>query len=147
MSKISELLALKRAADITRMETGQAVDTSAIDAELATIEPPAATRDKYPHSARLRFTSHAYRRMSQRGLTAADVYAIYMGGECRQSGDDLAFVVTDRAITESMQSVFRRLQRLRGAAIIVGAPDDAGVRPLVTVLRDGEDTRFYDKNR
>lgn len=141
MSRVAELLARKRAATIVAMEMGAEIDTRAVDQELARVRMPRKRREAQA-CAHLEFSRHARRRMSQRGLSVADVYAIYRGGEAVGSGDSLAFHVSERALVDPPPDIADRLRRLRGCCIIVRPSDvDAGAL-LLTVLRDGEDTTF-----
>lgn len=89
---------------------------------------------------RLRFSTHARRRMAQRNVSPRDVYAIWTFGERRKSGDAHAFVMTRRAIADAG---IVRLDHLAGHVIIVASKENED-DVLVTVIVDGEDTKFAD---
>lgn len=144
MSRVAELLAAKRQAQIDAMTGRESeVDEQAVDAELSRVSPPERESGRVS-CGKLVFTKHARKRMAQRGMTVRVVYGIYQCGEPTASGSDIAFTLTDRALAEAPASFRRALSGWRGAAIIVASPDEQCEHHRVrTVLADGRDTRTF----
>lgn len=144
----AEILAARRAAQIARLEGrgGESTMThEAAQAAAAACAAPAAPRPRSPR-ARLHFRGHARVRMSQRGMSARIVYDIWRFGEPRPSGRGYTVHHLSRTAMEGLPAAKAlELDKWRGAAIVVRTPTTPGLDPeLVTVLADGEDTKFYD---
>ncbi len=77
--------------------------------------------------------------MSQFGLSARDVYALWRKGDRSRSGEHAAYRLTRSALAVWPDDP--RLRRMAGATLIV-AGEDSGAPTLVTVLPYGPDTRF-----
>ncbi len=154
MTRVADLLRQKRQAQIAEMEGRSSSDEDAeadrdlraLDTELDGLKRrrPVWTPKRAPVlRGHLRFTKHANRRMAQRGMSAKIVYAIWrVGTPVPQPDGSEVFVVTRAALAEATRGDAGRLERWRGAAIIVqpAVTDRASV--LITVLADGEDTTF-----
>jgi len=154
MSRIADLLALKRSAQIAALEGREAEPPSELDEKLELARREAAARAEQddrrsrrrPPRRGLHFGPHAKRRMSQRGLTHTDVYHVWAYGTPHPSGDDLVFHMDRDAVTVAPDWI--RARGLDGVAIVVAPPPDPGKRPSVrTVLADGENTRFTRSTR
>lgn len=142
MSRVAELLAKKRQAQIAAM-CGEVVDTTDVDAQLAEIEPPKAPEPQPYSGARLYITKHAWVRMGQRGMKVRDLYAIWhYGDRVEQPNGRSAHIVTEQTCREAPEEHRDRMRRLLGATIVVEEPNEDGHCPAVmTVLAFGRDTR------
>lgn len=156
MSKVEELLKAHRQAQIARLEgrpsevdeeeltrrTKKIVRATEKEARRERINAR-RTQKEIPR-ARLFVTKHARTRMSQRGLRMKEVSLMWKFGECLRLNEAgrTAHVLSDSALSSMPRSVREKLQRFRGAAIIVQEDDGRGQPALVTVLADGEDTYF-----
>lgn len=153
MSRIEKLLKDKRQTQIAMLEGRLPQRTQLeINQELK------SARDVRPHKKKRRrktkrrslyITHHAQQRMSQRGMTDLQVYAIWLYGERKPLKESLreAHVCTMRAYREMPSQQKQLVEKFQGAALIVQnpTPEDAakGLRPAVlTVLADGKDTHF-----
>ena len=140
MSRIAELLAAKRVAQIKRMNGEENVDDKAVDEELAKLTKMKPTRKKGEPNRSLKISGHARKRMSQRGMGANVVYAIWRVAEERKQSDGRRVYVLTRKSIEA--ATYRDAQLLepwcRCAIVIVDLPSGP---MLVTVLAAGEDTR------
>lgn len=139
-SRVAQLLAEKRAAQIRRME-GDDVDDSEIDAEIAAFASRTKPRRRNGmKSRRLEFSPHARKRMAQRGIDARTLYAIWrVGEERRQDHGRRAYVVTRKSLDAATFRDAQLTEPWSGCAIVVA---DLPRGPmLVTVLAAGEDTR------
>lgn len=83
--------------------------------------------------------------MSQRGLRAPDVYAIYLNGEAERDRNEptrTRYRITERALEHLDGGRAKSLRRLMGDIVVVADPDGPGRRPaLITVIPFGEDSR------
>lgn len=146
MSKIEELLRQKREAQIRRMEGNPDADSEA-EVDRALKEVSKKSRKRTPKSKKvksksLKFSPHAYRRMSQRGMSAKDVYTIWRAGEFYTQADGrTAYTVTRGAIDVALAEDRAQLEQWLGCAIIV---EERTHNPmLITILASGEDTKTY----
>lgn len=150
-SRVAQLLAEKRAAQIRRMNGEEDVDDSKVDAELAEMSSRRRKgyRPRKPKSRSLKFSDHARKRMAQRRMDAKVVYAIWrVGEEVSQPGDRRAYVVTRKSLEAATREDAQDLESWCGCAIVVVDLPKAGPL-LVTVLAAGEDTRVtgFDERR
>lgn len=98
---------------------------------------------KAAKSDRLHFKQHAWRRMAQRGVSVADVYAIYRYGERSDvHRGRVRYRMTEKALAALDGALAAKLRHLAGEVIVVSPPDEPGQNPLlVTVLAFGKGTR------
>jgi hypothetical protein len=160
MSKIDELLRAKRLQQIAKME-GRPVDPAALhstDSKLAAVQRSLrksaknASRKSKRALAEVRKSDrglyicpHAWKRMHQRSITIKHVYAMWVHGTPKTLHDSsrTAHVITHEALEHAPSSIRALFKDFMGAAIIIETPSSEEERPcVVTVLADGEDTRF-----
>ena len=148
MSRVADLLRARRAQQVAHME-GKPVDAEAVtttDAAILDVQRCAAAKVKgrgpRPKQGDLNISKHAWERMSHRRLTAKKVRAIWTFGESIPlwAPNQTAYHMTRRAIDDAPKRIAELLSRHRGTAIIVAS--DNGRNTVVTVLADGEETRF-----
>lgn len=155
MSKIAEAIKRKRLAQIAKMN-GEKVDEAAVDEQIAQaqreaqkachIDKRASRKVRRDTKDRgLYFTRHADRRMSQRGVTHRQVYAIWRLGEpIPQPDDRTVFWLSRKAFDAAGKDERELLSDLVGAAIVISKPRPGYNRMcVVSVLASGEDTTFY----
>lgn len=101
-------------------------------------------RARPPGPVRLHLTKHARTRMSQRGMSASDVLAIYINGTTeadRKHPDRTRYRITERGLEHVDGHVAKRLRRFMGDVVVVAAPNEHGPLPaVITVLPFGEST-------
>ena len=153
MTNIEDLLRRKRQAQIEAMENRSGSESEAVvDSEIEAYKRRTKKLQRPPKAllkcGLLCFTKHARYRMAQRGMLAKVVYTIWrVGTTVPQPDGSEVFVVTRAALAEAMPRDVRYLEAWHGAAIIVQAAREGGKAVLITVLADGEDTQFFDRNR